>query len=343
MECQCEKNDSEDDVSGLWLSSNSIQMGAFTVVGYLLYRFSQTLPALIRWPIRLFCSLTGISALWSWVSRLVGTIRVIKTLYKWMSNIWRFIVGLSCKLTGSKIGALESDTDPTSSILNKPGLKLILLGPAGEERSSLAELLLGKSETRSPMYPLMESSRRRTVIDGREVTVVNTPDILGPLLGHKNRAAEALRSLQLASPGPHAILLVIRAPSYNLRTEDVAQAIQSTLELYSDAAVEHIIPVLIHVGHLGRKHTEGPLLDVEAESLKMALSPCYQTPELVDIQPDGPPEAQAMMRRKLMGRVMEMKTLRGHFIHELQRKEDCIREELLADMASGLARKLGRV
>ncbi|TNN04137.1 hypothetical protein fugu_001166 [Takifugu bimaculatus] len=75
MECRCDQDGTEDAVPGWWLSSSNVQMGAFTLVGYLLYRFSQTLPALIRWPIRIFCSLTGLSALWGWVSRLMGTLR----------------------------------------------------------------------------------------------------------------------------------------------------------------------------------------------------------------------------------------------------------------------------
>ena len=77
--------------------------------------------------------------------------------------------------------------------------------------------------------------------------------------------------------------------------------------------------------------------------LGRALALCGQRPELVDNGPDCPLEAQSAMRRQLVGRVMEMKELRGHFVHELQRREDCIREELLTDMASGLARKLGHI
>ncbi|MEQ2300808.1 hypothetical protein AMECASPLE_029698 [Ameca splendens] len=92
MECQCENN-AEAASAGWFLSGSNVQMGAFTVVGYLLYRFSQTLPALIRWPIRFFCYITGLSALWGWVSRLVGTLRGIKNLLKWLSRIWRFLVG----------------------------------------------------------------------------------------------------------------------------------------------------------------------------------------------------------------------------------------------------------
>ncbi|XP_049419019.1 GTPase IMAP family member 1-like isoform X1 [Epinephelus fuscoguttatus] len=343
MECQCDKDTPED--AGWWMNANSVQMGAFTVVGYLLYRFSQTLPALIRWPIRLFCSVTGLSALWGWVSRLVGTLRVIKSLCKWLSRVWKFFAASSSKfkwlvavITGSSTdGALESGT-------NKPGLRLILLGPTGGGRTSLADTLVGNSETRAPMGPLMESTKRRIVVDGREIVVIDTPDLLGLSLGNTKRAREALRSLQLSSPGPHAFLLVIRAPGSSMgMDQDAAQAVRATLELFGDGVVGHIIPVLTHADRLGRKCSVDQLLDADSGGLKRALSLCDQRPELVDNRPDCPPGARGVTRRQLVERVMEMKTLRGHFIHELQRSEDRMREELLADMGSALARKLGHM
>lgn len=192
------------------------------------------------------------------------------------------------------------------------------------------------------MGPLMESTKRRRIMDGREVTVIDTPDLLGPSLGNSKKAMEALRSLQLASAGPHAFLLVIRAPGSSTGiNQDAAQEIRATLELFGDGAAGYIIPVLTHADRLGRRCTIDQLLEVDAGGLKTALSLCDQRPELVDNRPDCPPEVKSVMCRQLVGRVMEMKTLRGHFVHELQRKEDRIREELLADMASALARQLG--
>lgn len=201
---------------------------------------------------------------------------------------------------------------------------------------------MGNSEEREHMGPLMESTKRQRVMDGREVTVIDTPDLLGQSLGNSKKAMEALRSLQLASPGPHAFLLVIRAPGSSTGiNQDAAQEIRATLELFGDGAAGYIIPVLTHADRLGRRRTIDQLLEVDAGGLKTALSLCDQRPELVDNRPDCPPEVKSVMCRQLVERVMEMKTLRGHFVHELQRKEDRIREELLADMASALARELG--
>ncbi|XP_071318841.1 uncharacterized protein [Trachinotus anak] len=354
MECQCEKDNYEDAVSGWWLSSNSVQMGAFSVVGYLLYRFSQTLPALIRWPIRLFCSLTGLSALWSWVSRLVGTIRGIKSVFKWLSRMWRFIEASLSKFKAITDGPLESKTNPSnilhlpsdlsnSSSPNKPGLRLILLGPAGGGRTSLTDTLLGNTETRVSVGPPMESTKRRAVVDGREVTVIDTPDLMGLSLGNNKRAREALRSLQLVSPGPHAFLMVIQAPGSSMGiNQDATQAIRAIMELFGDGVMGYIIPVLTHGDRLGGRRTVDQLVDVDTD-LRRAVSLCGQRPELVDNRSDCPTEAQSVMRSQLLGRVTGLKELKGHFVHELQRREDRMREELLTDMASALARKLGHM
>ncbi|XP_072229914.1 GTPase IMAP family member 9-like isoform X1 [Leuresthes tenuis] len=420
MECRCDENNSDDAVAGWWLGGNNAQMGAFAIVGYLLYRFSQTLPALIRWPIRLFCSLTGLSALWGWVSHLVRTLRGIKSLFKWLSRIWQFIVGecrlpyygcclfftVCCKrtqgsvtisvtmlhnetliyksvlltsnllllqgissrfkwlvaiikaVTGSPGEGSSSQTDVTNASIQKlicdlssscapkkPGLRLILLGPSGGGRTSLAETLLGDSGSLGiPKDPLMQSTKQRTVRDDRELTVVDTPDVLGTSLESNQRAREALRSLQLTSPGPHAFLLVIRAPGSSMGIDqDAFQAVQATLELFGEGVLGYIIPVLTHADRLRRQHTVDELLKKNAGNLNKVTSLCGQRPELVDSRSDLPPKEQGLLCSQLLGRVTQMKGARGHFVHELQKKEDHLREELLTDMSAALARKLGHM
>ncbi|XP_061564156.1 GTPase IMAP family member 4-like isoform X2 [Cololabis saira] len=346
MECQCEHENAGDAAPDWWLSSNNAQMGAFAVVGYFLYRFSQTLPALVRWPIRVFCSLTGLSALWGWVSHLVRTLRGIQRLMKWLSRIWRFfarsIAGFSESQRDPTSGSAPNLTGEPSSTSNKPGLRLILLGPAGGGRTSLADSLLGSREVRASVDALMVSTRRRGVMDGRELTLIDTPDVLGTSLENDRRAREALRSLQLTSPGPHAFLLVIRAAGSSVGS-DAVQAVQATMKLFGEGVTGHIIPVLTHVDRLGGKQTVDELMESDAGSLKRAVSMCGQTPVLVEEGPDLPPQAQSVLRRHLVGRVMEMKELQGLFVHELQRREDHLQEELLADMSSTLAGKLGHV
>lgn len=209
-------------------------------------------------------------------------------------------------------------------------------------RTILADAVLGTSDKKAQTGPLMESTKRKTLIDRNEVTVINTADILGPSLENSKRAREALRSLQLASPGPHAFLLVIQAPSLSTgNMQSAAEAIQATRKLFGDEALRYILPVLTHTGDEGQTQTVEKLL--KDESLRRALSLCNQTPEVVESRPEQPLEELRMARRQLLDRVTEMKTLRGHFVHELQRRENQRREELLVEMTSALERKLGHM
>ncbi|KAM4525894.1 uncharacterized protein V3H82_000371 isoform 1-T2 [Fundulus diaphanus] len=341
MECQCENN-AQAASAGWFQSGSNVQMGAFAVVGYLLYRFSQTLPALIRWPIRFFCYITGLSALWGWVSRLIGTLRVIKNLVKWLSRTWRFLVATSSKFQWMVpiIRAITGSSDTTEEL----DLRLIVLGPSRGGKTSIADTLLGGNKTRASMDPIKQSTKRTAVVDGREITVIETPDILGSSLGNASRAREALRSLQLSSPGPHAFLLVIRASGSGMSVDqDPTQAIQGTLELFGEGVTGYIIPVLTHADRLGRRRTVDQLLEADSGELKRALSLCGQRPELVDNRPDLPAEAQIDLCRNLVEHVMEIKTFRGHFVHEVHRREDYLREKLLDDMSSALAKKLGHM
>ncbi|XP_061562024.1 GTPase IMAP family member 4-like isoform X3 [Phycodurus eques] len=278
----------------------------------------------------------------------------IQSLCKWLSRIWKFIKAFSSKfhwmlpiirsITGSSEGSLENENIRLNlSSPLKAGLRLILVGPAGGGRTSVANTLLGCS-AEQPEEHLMESTKRRAIVDGRELTVVDTPDILGVSLGRITRAKEGLRSVQLVGPGPHAVLLVMQAPrSSNETHQETMQVIQAILDLFGDGIRGHVIPVLTHADRLGRRHTFERLLDTDVGGVKRLTSLCGQRPELLDTRPDRSPEEQSVTRRLLVGRVLELKGLWGHFIHELQRRDERIREELLADMTSALSRKLGHM
>ncbi|XP_043958658.1 GTPase IMAP family member 4-like [Gambusia affinis] len=332
MECQCENN-AEAPPAGWFMGGSNVQMGAFAVVGYLLYRFSQTLPALIRWPIRFFCYITGLSALWGWVNRLVGTFRGIKNLLKWVSGVCRFLVGSS------------EDGPQIRGTSRKSDLRLIFLGPNIADRYVMADdlLALGSNKTRPFSDVTKNGIKQTTVLDGREITVINTPDVLGSSMGNASRAREALRSLQLTTPGPHAFLLVIKAQgSGESVVQDLTRAVRGTRELFGEGVTGYIIPVISYVD--GRQSFTVPEL---LEGLEKACSLCGQSPELVDISAYIPPKGKHSSRRSkdcayrdLVERVQDVKESRGHFVHEVYKREDELREKLLDDMSSALAQQL---
>lgn len=237
-------------------------------------------------------------------------------------------------------------TEPSPSPISiEPGLRLILTGPPGGGRTSLADALVGCSlpQVGGSLGAVMECTKRRVVVDRRELIIIDTPDLLGPSLGDSKRALETLRSLQLASPGPHAFLLVLQTPgSGDGVDQDAASATKALLELVGESATGHILIVLTHADCLGPGSTLAQLLEDDAGGLRTALYLCGQRAELVDNNPDKPVEERRELARGLLERLAEMRALRGHYTHELQKREDQVREELLMDMASVLARKLGQ-
>ncbi|KAJ3607937.1 hypothetical protein NHX12_024988 [Muraenolepis orangiensis] len=348
----CPGGTDHSDISDVWLNLSSASTALLAVVGYAAYRWSQALPALIRWPIHLFCTLTGLSSLWTGVSHFVGTVRGIHKVVTWSSKIWRFFAASLLYATRCVGAAFPShqkpsgaDTDLSSSgspgglsgslSLNDLGLRLVLLGPSGGGRTQLADALLGSPSSSGPRA---ESVRRRALVDGREVTAVDTPDLLGSC---GPRAREALRSLQLSGPGPHAVLLVIRAPGIDGQVDqDAALAIRVTLALLGEGVAEHVFTVLTHADRLAPGKTLASLLEADTGGLRTALSLCGLRAELVDNSVDCPPEDRRRMCMRLLERLEEMRALRGHFIHELQQREERMKEELLADMSSELSGKL---
>ncbi|KAL0983993.1 hypothetical protein UPYG_G00135620 [Umbra pygmaea] len=364
-QCDCQPNSDctqtsavcGDSTTGLWLDFNSVLTGTLTVVGYLVYRFSQALPALIRWPIHLFCTLTGLTPLWGWISHLVGTLRSLEYVMKGLSKIWRFIVGLVTSVKGcvnfvSKVKPQirrpssdhpsGKDTYP-SPAPREPELRIILVGPPGGGRTSLAKTLLGRSLP-EVVGDVTECTRQKVFVDRRELTVIDTPDLLGTSLGDRKAAREALRSLQLASPGPHAFLLVLRAPgSRHGLDQDANAATRTLLELVGWKAASHVLIVLTHADNLAPGCTLAQLLEDDVGGIRTALSLCGQSAELVDNSPElTVEERREGLARRLVKRLAEMRALKGHYTHKLQNREDCFREELLTDMASELALKLGQ-
>lgn len=348
MECKCE---SEEAATG-WLTTGNLQMGAFTVVGYVLYRFSQTLPALIRWPIRLFCSITGLTTLWSWLSRLVGTLRVIKALYKYLSQFWHFLVRMSSRFNWlSRIArAVTGSGDDDLSDLR--GLRVVLLRPCDAQSSSLGDFLLGTapltgsppegappSKGSPPEGAPPQSTKRTIVLSVGEVTIVEAPALPGLALENGSRAREALRSLQLCSPGPHAFF--IETPLLNLDLQlDLSRGLRAAAQLFGEDVVEHVVPVVTHRHSYSRRKVEH-LLRSQPSGHRRAPPQPPPRPEVVKISGERSGDDLNAARLRLLRRAAELKKTKGQFIHELQRQEERVLDQLLDHMAHKLATELG--
>ncbi|KAG9343104.1 hypothetical protein JZ751_015323 [Albula glossodonta] len=300
---------------------------------------------------------TCVTSTWSWVSRLVNTVLGLRTLFKWLHQMWKVLVGSlsninKCVEIMSKLIQNLYDQPykrrhfqnpaPMTPYPSDSELRVILVGACMTDLSMLQDTLLGRDDFyRGRTAGLhRQCVRWRTVIEGHEMIVVATPDILGSSLGPEVTAQEALRSLLLASPGPHAFLLVMQT-SQLCDGGDGMTALQALLDLMGEGALSHVLLLLIHTEPSGGSSTPRSLLEGVHGGLLPVLSLCGQRVEVLDLGTSCPAAQRRAQAQRLVERVVEMSWFRGYYLHELQEKEDRMREELLLDAAAELRRRLG--
>ncbi|XP_055017847.1 GTPase IMAP family member 5-like isoform X2 [Boleophthalmus pectinirostris] len=108
-------------------------------------------------------------------------------------------------------------------------LRLVLLGSSWSLRSSVGNLLLGKSE-------LMKDSTRCVEVRGtfqdKLVTVIYTPDQLLSTDSQQHKLQQFIQDIKdLSAPGPHVFLLLLQPENF---TEEHKNRLQSVLERLSD-------------------------------------------------------------------------------------------------------------
>lgn len=257
----------------------------------------------------------------------------------WKNNLVTFVFFLWLFTGFSKASVAEHLHSDLRPHVRDTGLRLILLGPSRGACVSLRDSLLGFHSGATAHDK--ESTTWRAKIDGREVTVVETPDLLGTTLGVRHRAQETLRSIQLASPGPHAFLLVL--PTNYLDKIDQISAhdvLLRLLNLVGEDAANYVLVVFTCVSPQGGSSTLDQLLEEDYLGIKAALPLCGKRVELVRISPGRSVDSRMEEGQRLLERVLDMRTQQGHYLHEFQRREDKIRYDLLNHMAGLLAQKL---
>ncbi|XP_072512748.1 GTPase IMAP family member 8-like [Salminus brasiliensis] len=110
---------------------------------------------------------------------------------------------------------------------------MVLLGNAGVGKSAAANVILGGETFRETETTECEIQRGR--VDGRNISVVDTPGINSTTLSSEELKTEMRRCLSLSAPGPHVFLLVIRAGRF---TEDVRNTVKWILENFGEEALK---------------------------------------------------------------------------------------------------------
>ncbi|XP_059208007.1 GTPase IMAP family member 8-like [Centropristis striata] len=107
--------------------------------------------------------------------------------------------------------SLQDQPDPTADVsMNR---RVVLIGLPGAGRSSSGNTILGTERFRSAagFEPVStETVSESAVVEGRRVTVVDTPGFTNEVLTPELLYLEIMKSVITASPGPHAFVIVIK-------------------------------------------------------------------------------------------------------------------------------------